>query len=465
MHWKKLGAVPVLFNTSCTALELEQLIIQTDVKFVYYGKGYKKINYQDIVEELSGKMAHFVRKWSYIGPTVDGKWFFPDVFSDPNGMEKGRRERSRAMIRVCSEKVDCQDMAAILFTSGTTSAPKGVVLSHYNLVNSSLETSVHMKWEERDCMLIAVSMFHCFGITSSLLSSIHAGFSMCVIPYYRTMTVFETVEKYRCTLMNGVPSMFLAMCANPSRNQYDLTSLRRGIIAGSPLSPQEYMWIRHEIPGLKLHSSYGQTETSPCVSIGDVGDTDWDNANTAGRVIENCQVKIVPIQSGGAVSEKGDGEICVKGYNVMQGYYKNPEETAKVLGTDGWLHTGDIGRLDERNFLYVTGRIKEMIIRGGENISPREIEEEIRRYPGIQNVKVIGLPAPVLQEMVVACIIVREGETVEEEKLVQFLRERLASYKIPSHVLQMDRFPVLESGKIGLKEIKKFAEEKLRTGN
>ena len=281
---------------------------------------------------------------------------------------------------------------------------------------------------------------------------------MHVIEYYKTVTVLRSVQDYHCTLLNGVPSMFLAVVNNPLHKEYDLSSLRRGIIAGSPLSPEDYMMIRHEIPSLVLHASYGQTETSPCVSIGDVGDSDEDNAHSAGRVIKHCEVAIMGPE-GQRMPMGSDGEICVRGYNVMQGYYHLPEATAKAIDQDGWLHTGDLGHVDARNFLYVTGRIKEMIIRGGENISPREIEAAILKYPGIREVKVIGLPAQVLQEMIVACIVPEEGTTISNAGLMTHLENHLAYYKLPAHIVRMDALPVNASGKIMLGELKKQAAE------
>jgi fatty-acyl-CoA synthase len=343
--------------------------------------------------------------------------------------------------------------------------PKGVMLSHYNLINSSLETTEHMKWDSSDKMLIAVPMFHCFGITSSLLSSMHAGFSMHLIEYYRTRIVLETAEKYRCTLLNGVPSMFLAMIRNPEFGHYDISSLRRGIIAGSPITKEEYMQIRRAIPSLKLFSSYGQTETSPCVSIGDVEDTDEENAASAGRVIKNIEVRIAKAGNNEALPVGERGEILVKGYDVMKGYYNMPEETAKTIDCDGWLHTGDIGYLDGRNFLYVTGRLKELIIRGGENIAPLEIEQVIRKLDWVDNVKVVGVPNEVLMEDVAACIIPKPGMEIRKKELLDFVGTRLARYKVPAYVLEFHSFPANASGKIILNRLKEQAAGMVRDGN
>ncbi len=452
----KLGAVPVLLNTCYSVNEMENVLRYADVEYVYYGEGYKKLVYEDMVVQLQDELADQVKRWIYIGRDTARRWMTEESFVFAERMKKVTREVSSY-----TRQVEPDNTAAILFTSGTTATPKGVMLSHYNLVNSSLETCEHMKWNADDKMLIAVPLFHCFGITSSLLSSIHTGFCMHVIEYYKTVTVLRSVQDYHCTLLNGVPSMFLAVIKNPLHKEYDLSSLRRGIIAGSPLSPQDYMTIRREIPNLVLHASYGQTETSPCVSIGDVGDSDEDNANSAGRVIKHCEVAIMG-KDGQQMPVGSDGEICVRGYNVMQGYYHLPEATAKVIDSNGWLHTGDLGHVDDRNFLYVTGRIKEMIIRGGENISPREIESAIMTYPGIKDVKVIGLPAEVLQEMIVACIVPEDGTTISNTGLMAHLENHLAYYKLPAHIVRMDALPVNASGKIKLGELKEQAAAIIR---
>lgn len=453
----KLGAVPVLLNTCYCARELEAVLRYSDVSFLYYGEGYKNVVYETVINSLRDSLADQIQRFIPIGRDSSRNWLKEDSYLSSEKTRKNLQNLQRL-----KNQVDPHDLAAILFTSGTTSMPKGVMLSHYNLVNSSLETCAHMKWGAGDKMLIAVPLFHCFGITSSLLSSIHTGFVMHLIEYYKTLTVFGRTQEYQCSLLNGVPSMFLAMMRNPEREHYDLSSLKKGIIAGSPLSAEDYMAIRRAIPGLKLHASYGQTETSPCVSIGDVEDTDEENAATAGRVIEHTSVRIADIRSGQILEPGKEGEIQVRGYNVMMGYYHMPEETREAFTGDGWLHTGDLGYLDERNFLYVTGRLKEMIIRGGENISPREIEDTIRQYHDIVEVKVIGIPAEVLQEMIVACVVVKEGKPFSEVGLQEFLAKKLAYYKLPAHILRFEALPMNASGKILLKELKEEVMERIQ---
>lgn len=453
---QKLGAAAVLLNTSYCEEELEEILRYADVEYLYYGRGYKKAAYESIAEKLKERMADKPCVWIPMEPGRDGGPLTEDSFTDEE-----KSEAALLHLKQLKAKVKDRDLAAILFTSGTTSIPKGVMLSHYSLVNSSLETCEHMKWQESDKMLIAVPMFHCFGITSSLLSSIHCGFVMHLNEYYRSVTVLQTVQKYRCTLLNGVPSMFLALIKNRDFEKYDISSLRSGIIAGSPISREEYMMIRRKIPSLKLHASYGQTETSPCVSIGDVEDTDEENAAAAGRVIAHTSVRIADISDGHVLERGKDGEIQVKGYNIMMGYYKLPEVTKRTIEPDGWLHTGDLGYLDEQNFLYVTGRIKEIIIRGGENISPVEIENAVKGYPGIENVKVVGVPAQVLQEQIAACVTLKEGVELDEKQLVKYMKGRVAHYKVPEYVLVFDALPMNASGKILLKPLKEEAADRV----
>ena len=346
----KIGAVPVLLNTCYSTEELEKVIRYADAEFVYYGEGYKKLVYEDMVAHLSVKLEGTVKRWIYIGRDTERHWMTEKSFVFAERSKKATKE-----IGGYIRQVKPEDTAAILFTSGTTAMPKGVMLSHYNLVNSALELCSHMGWAAEDKMLIAVPLFHCFGLTASLLASIHAGCCMHTIEYYKTLTVLKTVQEHRCTLLNGVPSMFLAIIRNPVHTEYDLSSLRNGIIAGSPVSEEEYYAIRREIPGLILHASYGQTETSPCVSISDAADSEKERATTAGRVLRHCEVRILA-PDGARLQTGEDGEICVRGYNVMQGYYHLPEETAKTIDADGWLHTGDMGYVTPEGVVFTLTR-------------------------------------------------------------------------------------------------------------
>lgn len=444
----KLGAIPCLINTCYKAEELHNVIRSADIDVVCYGDGYKSLLYGPLIEQLRQNESCKHIRWIHIGRDERKRWlaeeFFTEQETGPEAMERLAGLRRQVM---------CDDIAAILFTSGTTHTAKGVLLSHYNLVNSALGTLDFTQWTDQDKLLLAVPLFHSFGITSGLLGSIHAGYPMHLIKYFKTIPVMEHVREYRCTVLNGVPSMFLALIHKPEFDHYDLSSLRSGIIAGSPVSENEYQDIIRRFPNLALLPSYGQTETSPCVTLMKPEDPAEKRASTAGRLIAYVQVRIMDLQTDEEQLPGETGEIQVRGYNVMQGYYKLPEETAKVMCPDGWLRTGDLGYMDPDGYLHVAGRIKEMIIRGGENISPLEIENCILDFPDVQDVKVLGIPAAVLQEKIVACVIPKPGCVVDAQQLRLYLTSRLAHYKVPGHILEFQEFPVTASGKVSISEI------------
>lgn len=346
----------------------------------------------------------------------------------------------------------------MMFTSGTTGQPKGVMLSHNNLVNSAIATAEGMGWKQSDKQLLAVPLFHCFGLTSGFLASIYAGCSIGIIEYYRTREILSHIKKFKSTVFNGVPSMFLALIRNPEFAAYDITSLRNGIIAGASITQMEYEKICRSLPRFDLRQSYGQTEASPCVTLIRPVDPALKKTQSVGRVIADVEVRIWDYQKE-VVAEAGmTGEIQVRGYNVMQGYYKLEQETKAAISPDGWLRTGDLGYLDQDGYLYVSGRIKEMIIRAGENIMPGEIERLILQTPFVQNVKVIGIKAEVVQEEIVACIIPTETIEFSEERLIAFLKPKIAYYKIPGYFVLFEDFPRTASGKIVISELRNVVE-------
>lgn len=457
---QKLGAVPVLINTCYKENELRDIIRYADIKYMYYGDGYKSLLYEPLIDQLKKEDWCQVERWIPIGRDGEGKWMTQRSFFTAEKSKKELTKLSRLKKQVLPD-----DIAGMLFTSGTTSIPKGVLLSHYNLVNNSLETALHMGWKESDKLFLVVPLFHCFGITSGLLSSIHSGCTIHLMKYFKTKKVLEHVDKYQCTVLNGVPSMFLAMIRNPEFSNYSLKSLQSGIIAGSPLSSREYISICQKIPGINLLPSYGQTETSPCVTLTDREDTFGRKAETAGRPISHVEVRIYGTQTGLILDHDKIGEIQVRGYNLMRGYYKLPKETEAVFMEDGWLRTGDLGYLDGDGYLHVVGRRKDMIIRAGENISPQEIENYIKDLANVQEVKVVGIPAEVVQEQIVACVILTPGTPFSETGILSYLTPRLAHYKIPSHVLEFKEFPMTASGKVLISELKKQVIDKLEQKN
>lgn len=453
----KLGAVPVLINTCYREEELMRVMAYADVEFMYYGDVYKDIFYSDVIEQVQKHSSCKVRKWVSIGKDWNGPCFTEDSFCRCEKTKRAMREVEARKLEVMPE-----DIAGMLFTSGTTSGSKGVLLSHNNLLMSAGATVRAMRWTMQDKFCIAVPLFHCFGLTSCLLSSILTGAEMNLLPFYRTKDVLSCIGSYGSTVLNGVPSMFLAMLRNAQFAGSNLSSLRSGIIAGSPFTVEEYLSICREIPNLQLIPSYGQTETSPAVTFALYEDSSQKRAQSSGKAVEDVEIMIADPESHKELPARRTGEIMVRGYNVMQGYYRMPEETSRAVTEDGWLHTGDLGYLDEDKYLYVTDRVKEIIIRSGENISPREIEDCLRQILWLEQVKVVGIPAEVIQEEIVACVILKPGKNLQEEEIRKILKKRLAHYKIPSRFVVFEAFPLSASGKVSTAELKKQVTEYLK---
>lgn len=457
---EKLGAVPVLINTCYKQEELRRGLCYADVTYIFYGDGYKSLIYEPVAEQLKQEEWSRGRQWISIGRAPDRSWLTDQSFTPEEKSEEAMEQLKSLRCQVKPE-----DIAGMLFTSGTTSAAKGVMLTHLNLINSALGTLEFMPWTGEDRFLLAVPLFHCFGITSNLLASIHIGSTLYLVKYFKTLMVMEAIDRYQITVLNGVPSMFLAMICKPEFGNYSLKSLQSGIIAGSPISETEYRRIMEKLPDMALLPSYGQTESSPCVTLMLKDDPVEKRAVTVGRPVDKVEVKICSQQTGRELPAGETGEILVRGYNVMQGYYKLQEATEKTILPDGWLRTGDLGYLEEDGYLCIRGRIREMIIRAGENISPFEIETCILELPDVQAVKVIGIPAEVVQEKIIACVIPKPGMAVDEKQIILYLTSRLAHYKVPSHVLEVDSFPVTASGKIMLSELKRQVVERLEKQN
>lgn len=452
----KLGAVAVLINTCYKERELKDILIETDVEYLFYGKGFKQIEYRGILDRIPVSSIPKIKKCLLLDRGAGDRWFRRSDF--PKEMTKEDQKRLEA----AKKKADPMELACILFTSGTTSRAKGVMLSHYSLVNNARELGRQMHWNESDRICISVPLFHCFGITAGILAGIQSGAVLQLLKYYKTVDVMEQVEKHRCTVLNGVPTMFLAIVRNEKRTGYDLSSLRSGIIAGSPITGSEYRKIYDELHMEKLQASYGQTESSPCITISGFEDVIEQKAESAGKKISQVELRIWNFNENREAAVGEDGEIQTRGYHVMMGYYHRPQETAQVLTSDKWLCTGDSGHLDEEGYLHVTGRMKEMIIRGGENISPLEIEECVSQLEEVGEVKVIGIAAEVLQEEIAACIIPKNGAFIDPEKVQEFVRLRLANYKVPKYILSFQNFPINSSGKIMLGDLKRLADEKIR---
>jgi fatty-acyl-CoA synthase len=356
---------------------------------------------------------------------------------------------SQAELRAREATLTSRDTINIQYTSGTTGAPKGAELSHYNVVNNGRFIGDSMKLTERDRICIPVPFYHCFGMVLGNMACLTHGSTM-VIPadYFDPLATMQTVHEERCTGLYGVPTMFIAELSHPRFGEFDFTSLRTGIMAGS-LCPIELM--RKAID--KMHCTelticYGLTEASPVITQTTTEDTLVRKTTTVGRALPHTEVKIVDSNSGEIVPRGENGELCTRGYLVMNGYHNNPEGTAAAIEADGWLHTGDIASMDQDGYVKITGRLKEMIIRGGENIYPREIEEFLYSYPGVKDVQVIGVPSEKYGEEVMAWIIPHDGATLDPEAIQTYCREQIAGFKVPKYVKFVDSFPTTVTGKV-----------------
>ena len=344
-------------------------------------------------------------------------------------------------------KVDCHDVVNMQYTSGTTGFPKGVMLTHYNIANNGFLTGEHMKFTADDKLCCCVPLFHCFGVVLATMNCLTHGCTQVMVERFDPLVVLASIHKERCTALYGVPTMFIAELHHPMFDLFDMSCLRTGIMAGS-LCPVELMKQVEEKMYMKVTSVYGLTETAPGMTATRIDDSFDVRCNTVGRDFEFTEVKVIDPETDEECPVGVQGEMCNRGYNTMKGYYKNPEATAEVLDKNNFLHSGDLGIKDENGNYRITGRIKDMIIRGGENIYPREIEEFLYKLDGVKDVQVAGIPSKKYGEAVGAFIILQEGVTIQAEDVRDFCRNKISRYKIPKYIFFVDEFPMTGSGKI-----------------
>ncbi|MBV8615535.1 MAG: AMP-binding protein [Acetobacteraceae bacterium] len=354
----------------------------------------------------------------------------------------------RARLAELSGALQFDDPINIQFTSGTTGAPKGATLTHHNILNNGYFIGEAMRFTERDRLCIPVPMYHCFGMVLGVLACTTHGAAM-VFPGegFDPLATLQTVAEERCTALHGVPTMFIAELDHPAFPSFDLSSLRPGIMAGAPC-PIEVM--RRAVAQMHLSEitiAYGMTETSPVSTQTTLDDPLERRVSTVGRVFPHLEIKVV--DSTGSIVPRGvSGELCTRGYSTMLGYWEEPARTAEVIDAARWMHTGDLAVMDEDGYLKIVGRIKDMIIRGGENVYPREIEEFLYRHPKIQDIQVFGVPDARYGEEIAAWVKVRPGESLTEEELRAFCQDQIAHYKVPRHIRFVDEFPMTVTGKI-----------------
>jgi len=359
-------------------------------------------------------------------------------------------------------KVSCRDVVNMQYTSGTTGFPKGVMLTHHNIVNNGFATGECMNFTGEDRLCVCVPMFHCFGCVLALCSVITHGSSMIMVENFDPLMVLASVQKEKCTALYGVPTMFIAELNHPMFNLFDLSSLRTGIMAGAPCPIETMNEVMDKMNMSEIIIVYGLTESSPGMTATRTYDPPHIRSTTVGKAYPEVEVMVADPETGKELAPGMQGELCCRGYNVMKGYYKNPAATAKAIDSEGWLHSGDLGVMDEQGYFRVTGRIKDMIIRGGENIYPREIENFLYTMPAIQAIEVAGVPSKKYGEEVGAFIKRKNGVDLKEEDVIDFCRGKIARYKIPKYIFFVNDYPMTASGKIQKYKLREMSLQLLK---
>ncbi|WP_276735272.1 AMP-binding protein [Bacillus sp. (in: firmicutes)] len=450
----KIGAVLVTVNTNYQAHELDYLLKQSDAAALIVMDSYRGTSYTDILNslipelqeaepgQLTSERYPFLKTLVYIGEKrLPGMYHWDDT-------EILAKTVTDAELEARMNSLEKDDVINMQYTSGTTGFPKGVMLTHFNVTNNAANIAECMALTSQDRMCIPVPFFHCFGCVLGVLACVSVGAAMIPVQEFDPVTVLKTVEKEKCTALHGVPTMFISELHHPDFDAYDLSKLRTGIMAGSPC-PSEVMKAVIEEMGMKdITIAYGQTEASPVITQTRANDSFIRRVETTGRALPHAEVKIVEPGTCREVQRGVQGELCTRGYHVMKGYYKDKEATRKAINPDGWLFTGDLAVMDEDGYCRITGRLKDMLIRGGENIYPREIEEFLYRHPAILDVQVVGVPDAKFGEEAAAWIKLKDGKTVSSEEIKAYCKGKIARHKIPRYVIFTDEYPMTASGKI-----------------
>lgn len=461
----RMGAVLVTVNTNYRSNELEYLLQQSDSSTLILVGGIRESDEflkvldkvcPTIKESEPGKLncekLPFLKNIVYLG-----KEKLPGMYNWDDILEMSKSV-SDAELKARLDSLDPDDTINMQYTSGTTGFPKGVMLTHTNLIGNALSMSERMNLTPDDAMCIPVPFFHCFGCVIGTLCCMVSGTTMAPVVSFSAVNVLKTVEASKCTALLGVPTMFIAEFEEMDRNKYDTSTLRTGVMAGSTCPVEVMKRVIKDMGANEMTIVYGQTEASPGVTQTQVHDNLELKTTTVGMALPNVEVKIVDPVTGLETPRGVQGELCTRGYHVMKGYYKMPVETAKTVDKDGWLHTGDLATMDENGYCKITGRIKDMIIRGGENIYPREIEEFLYRHPKVQDVQVVGIPSEKYGEEVAAFIKVKPGEKVTESEILSFCKDQISFFKIPRYVYFVDEYPMTASGKIQKYKLREMAQ-------
>ena len=465
----KIGAILVTVNTAYKIHEAEYLLRQSDTHTLVMIENALDSNYREIINELCpeiaknqpGKPLH-CKRLPFLRNVITSGFRMPGCLTLEEAMKRADSVPVEEIYRMAA-KVRPDDVCNMQYTSGTTGFPKGVMLTHYNVVNNGKCIGDRMGLSTADRMMIQVPMFHCFGMVLSMTSSMTHGTTMCPMPYFSAKTSLACIRQERITCFNGVPTMFIAMFNHEDYRKTDFSHMRTGIMAGSGCPPELMRRAAQpdEMNMTGIVSVYGQTESSPGSTMSAWTDSLELRTETVGYDFPHVQCKVIDPETGEEVPDGVNGEFCSKGYNTMKGYYKMPEETRNTVDQDGWLHSGDLACRDKDGNYRITGRLKDMIIRGGENIYPKEIEEFLLTHPQVQDTAVIGVPDKRYGEEAMAWIVLKEGATVTEEEMREFTIASLARHKVPKYIKFTDALPMNAAGKILKYKMREIAAEEL----
>jgi fatty-acyl-CoA synthase len=451
----KIGAILVNINPDYRVFELEYALKQAEVSTLIVQGRFKTSDYVGMVYEacpeaiearpgrVSSEKFPFLRNIIFMGDIP-----YNGMFSWDEVLQKGEAI-SPDELEEREETLNFDDAINIQYTSGTTGFPKGVVLTHHGVMNNGYIIGEGMKFTEKDRLCIPVPFYHCFGMVLSNMASVTHGTTMVIpAPVFNAEAVLKTIQNERCTAVHGVPTMFIAELSHPDFAKYDYSTLRTGIMAGSPC-PIEVMKQVNSLMNMRdIVIVYGQTELSPGITMTTVNDPLERRVTTVGRPFPHTEIKIIDPSTKRIVPQGEIGEICARGYMAMKCYYNNPSATRATLDQNGWLHTGDLGVMDEEGYVKMSGRLKEMVIRGGENIYPREIEEFLHHHPKIADAYVIGVPDEKYGEELMAWVKPKNGQALTKEEIVEFCTGQIARFKIPRYYKFVDSFPMSVTGKI-----------------
>ncbi|HQP30532.1 MAG TPA: AMP-binding protein [Deltaproteobacteria bacterium] len=450
-----IGAVLVTINTNYKSSELEYILSQSESTTLVLIEGYRDTSFYDMIRETATEL-----KWSLPGklkshrlPCLKNVVYLgrrketPGMFSFAEVLRQGCAVTDEDLLER-GRSLDTHDVINMQYTSGTTGFPKGVMLTHHNIINNARMVGDVLGLTPQDRLLIHVPLFHCFGCVMSTLNCVVHGSTMVLQEGFDALKSLKAIDQERCTAVNGVPTMFISMLGHPDFESVNLSSLRTGIMAGAPCPVEVMQAVRERMHCPEIVIAFGQTESSPVMTMTRRDDPVEIRVSTVGRLLPGIEGRIVDPYSGHELPAGVQGEIVTRSPCVMKGYYKMPEATRETIDKDGWLHTGDLGTMDTQGNFKVTGRIKEMIIRGGENIYPREIEEFLHRHPKVSDAYVVGVPDRKYGEQILAVIRLHAGETADADELERFCRGRIARHKIPCYWEFVECFPMTASGKV-----------------